>query len=564
MKPTAHGARCWRLVLTGGLLILLALAPLGRSAAQDERPDPQPRPGHGDPGPDPDPPPGGPPDNPPPDNPPADDPPPADPIFLPAATCPDGSVPLDGIEAQGLALRSAMALGESPMTVAVVDRVGNVLALFRRPSGSAFLDDRAIGLARTGAFFSNHQAPLSSRTVRFISGLHFPAGIARTANAALFGIENTNRGCALNVTYLPGKSVPPARRFAGGSCQVGGFVIGCGTGPVTGKTPRLDSVAEDLDGAAVDGGGFPLFRAGKVVGGIGVATSAPGPASEFAAYRSLSGAFAPPAGEIFLDGIRLPFVEQRTMPAGASPGNSIGGFAAVPLSAGECAPEGDLIAVTAGSLGAGLAQVEVAQIVAQAIAGANRTRAAIRLPLGSRTRMVIAVADLDGRILALHRMPDATVFSLDVAVAKARNVVYFSAGGPEAAADLPGVAGRAVSNRTINFVAQHLYPPGIDGSGPGPFLGLYQNDLLHPCTQGSQAPNPNQNGIVFFAGSIPLYKSGVLVGGLGISGDGVEQDDYVSFLGAQGFLPPEAIWADRVKIWGARLPFLKFPRNPER
>ncbi len=512
-----------------------------------------------------------PPDDPPVDPPPGDpgpvDPPPGGPVFRPTTTCPDGSLPLDGVEAQGLALRSAMAVGEAPLTVAVVDRVGNVLALFRRPSGSAFLDDRAIGLARTGAFFSNNQAPLSSRTVRFISGLHFPPGIARTPNAALYGIENTNRGCTLNVTFLPGQSVPPARRFAGGFCQAAGFTIGCGTGPVTGKTPRLDQVPEDLDGAAVDGGGFPLFRAGKVVGGIGVATSSPGPAAEFAAFSALTGAFAPPAGEIFLDGIRLPFVEQRTMPSGAGPGSSIGAFAPVPLPAGECAPEGDLVAVTGGTAstsGANLTPQEVFHIVAQAIAGANRTRAAIRLPPGSRARMAIAVADLDGRILAFHRMPDATLFSLDVAVAKARNVVYFSAGGPEAGADLPGVAGRAASNRTINFTTQHLYPPGIDGSGPGPFLGLYQNDFLNPCTQGSQAPNPNQNGIVFFAGSIPLYKNGVLVGGLGISGDGVEQDDYVSFQGARGFLPPESIWADRVKIWGARLPFLKFPRNPER
>jgi len=36
--------------------------------------------------------------------------------------------------------------------------------------------------------------------------------------------------------------------------------------------------------------------------------------------------------------------------------------------------------------------------------------------------MVIAVGDVDGKILALYRMPDATFFSVDVAVAKARNV----------------------------------------------------------------------------------------------------------------------------------------------
>jgi len=35
-------------------------------------------------------------------------------------------------------------------------------------------NDVAVALARTGAFFSNDEAPLSSRTVRFISGIHFP------------------------------------------------------------------------------------------------------------------------------------------------------------------------------------------------------------------------------------------------------------------------------------------------------------------------------------------------------------------------------------------------------
>ena len=62
----------------------------------------------------------------------------------------------------------------------------------------------------------------------------------------------------------------------------------------------------------------------------------------------------------------------------------------------------------------------------RAIAAAKKTRAVIRLPLNSYARMVIAVADLDGSILALYRMPDATVFSIDVAVAKARNVICFN------------------------------------------------------------------------------------------------------------------------------------------
>jgi hypothetical protein len=75
--------------------------------------------------------------------------------------------------------------------------------------------------------------------------------------------------------------------------------------------------------------------------------------------------------------------------------------------------------------------------------------------------------------------------------------------------------------------------------------------------------SPNQNGIVFFAGASPLYNGSSLTGGLGVSGDGIEQDDYVTYFGAGTFLPPQNIWADQVKVDGARLPMFKFPRQPE-
>ena len=148
---------------------------------------------------------------------------------------------------------------------------------------------------------------------------------------------------------------------------------------------------------------------------------------------------------------------------------------------------------------------------------------------------MIAVSDLDGTIIGLYRMHDATVFSIDVAASKARNVIYFS-GPNRTPADLPGVPmGTAVTNRSISFGAQPFYPPGIDGTSPGPFFDLFTQDTANPCTQGADSPGPpgpnaaqNQSGIVFFPGSEPLYVGGVLVGGLGVSGDGVDQDDYVS------------------------------------
>ena len=193
----------------------------------------------------------------------------------------------------------------------------------------------------------------------------------------------------------------------------------------------------------------------------------------------------------------------------------------------------------------------------------DETRAVIRLPLGSKTRMVIAVADLDGTILGLHRMEDSTFFSIDVALAKSRNMVYFSS-KDRAESDLPGVPrGTAVTNRTIGYGAQPFFPVGLDFTDPGPFFDLYKNDVERPCTQGSQAANDRQNGIIFFPGALPLFRNGVLVGGLGVSGDGVEQDDYVSAAGALGFEAPAEIRANRVFIDGVRLPYLKYPRNPE-
>ena len=46
-----------------------------------------------------------------------------------------------------------------------------------------------------------------------------------------------------------------------------------------------------------------------------------------------------------------------------------------------------------------------------------------------------------------------------------------------------------------------------------------------------------RNGIITFPGGIPLYKGGALVGGIGVSGDGVDQDEAVALAGAAGFRP---------------------------
>ena len=457
------------------------------------------------------------------------------------------------------------------MAVAVVDRAGFVLGVFRTQNAPATAvgnfgqtqnaNDVAVALARTGAFFSNDQAPLSSRTVRFISGIHFPPGVMNQPPADLYGIESTNRGCTLVNDPIFQSKIPPS--LAGG----GGF----GLGVLTGKADITDSNA-----TAVNPGGVPIFYKNVVVGGIGVVTTSSNlNVAEYAAFAGSTAARSGPTdtfgptpaapGVVFIGGIALPFVSQTARPSGfsAGPVAGTGNYAVAPANSQGQPPEGDLIAPAAGPLG-GLSAGDVKQILDNAEATANTTRAAIRLPLGSKARMVIAVADLDGTIIGLRRMQDATVFSIDVAASKARNMVYFNSAS-RTAADLNGVPmGTAVTNRTIGFGAQPLYPPGIDSSNAGPFFNLYTMDLANPCTQGFQSgpSNSNKSGIVFFPGSAGLFQNGALAGGLGVSGDGVDQDDYVTSGGTKGFEAPTNIRADQIMDEGVRLPYFKFPRNP--
>jgi uncharacterized protein GlcG (DUF336 family) len=477
---------------------------------------------------------------------------------------------LQTIEVQNI-VQAAVNSVNVDMVVAVVDRAGFVLGVFRTQNAPATTagnfgqvqnaNDVAVALARTGAFFSNDQAPLSSRTVRFISGIHFPPGVMNQGPADLYGIENTNRGCTLVNDPAFESKIPPSLALGGGF----------GLGVLTGKADSMDSNA-----ASVNPGGVPIFYKNVVVGGIGVVTtSIDSNVAEYAAFTGSTTARTGPAdtfgpapaapGVVFIGGIALPFVNQTSLPAGysAGPVSGTGSFVLGLSNSQGQPPEGDLITPAAGPLG-GLSAADVKQILDNAEATASTTRAAIRLPLGSKARMVIAVADLDGTIIGLRRMQDSTVFSIDVAATKARNMVYFNSAS-RTAADSNGVPmGTAVTNRTISFGAQPLYPPGIGGSSAGPFFNLYTMDLANPCTQGFQsgAANSNKSGIVFFPGSAGLYRNGALVGGLGVSGDGVDQDDYVTSGGTKGFEAPANIRADQVMDQGVRLPYFKFPRNP--
>ena len=204
-------------------------------------------------------------------------------------------------DVDGIVTRAAVAIDDPHMAIAVVDRFGRPLAIYRKPQATDSAVEIALSLARTGAFFSNDHAPLSSRTVNTISREHFPNGIPNQPAAPLFGIENTNRGCDLNATLL--SDVPPARNAAG-----------TGFGP----------------GITVIPGGIPVFKNGPLVGGLGVAGIDPD-AAEFAAVSATAGTpfFVPlplpPPGAVFINGVRLPFVQQTNRPAGTAAASSPGG-----------------------------------------------------------------------------------------------------------------------------------------------------------------------------------------------------------------------------------------------
>jgi uncharacterized protein GlcG (DUF336 family) len=309
-------------------------------------------------------------------------------------------------------------------------------------------------------------------------------------------------------------------------------------------------------------------------------------------------------GAVFIDGLRLPFfgtcttvrcirVQLMTRPAGSAAGRFSDGEYVVAPRDGLQAPEGYLIGPRASTIAGGLTADEVNRIIQRAVETSLRTRAMIRLPINQPARMTMGIADEAGEILALYRMPDGTVFSSDVAMSKARNAYYFSTRegyevlrqsvetNPYASyrwePEPPAGKGWAVTARTLSFGGQPLFPPGVDLKAkptPGPFFPIYVYDSKNVCTEG---PGPsrggnraylNQSGIVWFPGSTPLYRGDRLIGGLGVSGDGVEQDDYVSLLAAEDFQPPASLRVDNSFIVDAkgsrvRLPYLKLPRNPE-
>ncbi len=561
----------------------------------------------------------------------------------------------------------AQAAGEAKArgakaTIAVVDRVGNVLAVYRMtgarttmritastqlPATTFPAEAGAIAKAITGAYLSSGGNAFSTRTASMIVQQHFPPAPSTPGleSGPLFGVQFSQLPCSDLNTRFPGSAAP----------------IDAMIGP---KRSPL--------GLAADPGGFPLYKNGVVVGGVGVMADGiygfdpnvldfDKDLDEAIAFAGLQG-FAPPvsirADRIPVDGSTLRFSDvlasqlhplQSSFAAlGAGTGAlvAVAGFyagtAILPGAAYGSERSGirfakpsefrnaEAFVLTNGrgvnrfpirggadgaEVGTALSPAEVRSVLEEAFTVMSRARAQIRRPLDAPAQVTISVVDSWGTVLGLVRSPDAPIFGTDVSLQKARTTAFFS--GPQAGALLlanpdPGAASTvaatraflasstaltgksAFSARAIGNLARPYFPDGEVGrpNGPlsrpiaqfSPFATGLQTALIaqtlggETCTNIAKAPNGQQrlaNGIQIFPGSVPIYRGSTLVGAIGVSGDGIDQDDMISFLGAHyggvkagGAIgnAPKAARSDRIVVKvgeaGVRLRYVNCPFAP--
>ena len=547
-------------------------------------------------------------------------------------------------------------------TIAVVDRAGNVLAVFKMNGAAATFritsgrnvigglegvdvlpsELAAIAKAITGAYLSSEGNAFSTRTAGQIVQEHFNPREFNQPSGPLFGVQFSQLSCSdLNLRASDG-SRGPKRSPLGLSADPGGLplykgdtVVG-GVGIIADGIYGFDTDISDIDSdldeliavAAATGFHAPLERRADRITADGRTlrytdseslTANPANAPAFAAINGSQGVLT-----------MVPGYFSGAIAAGVTFGSAASGYRADASSAFSGlnaqilvdAADNNRYPPRAGSDGL-ITQAETTQILKSALEVANRTRAQIRRPLGSAAQVTIAVVDTQGEVLGLVRTADAPVFGTDVALQKARTAAFFS--HANAAAELSGLPpamylppatasnisaylsalrsflndpaaltnGVAYSNRAVGNLARPFFPDGILGTAPGPLskpfvawspfsdglqLDLVFNkvvaaaaagDLSVGCTGLSRV----KNGIQIFPGSVPIYRNNQLVGAIGISGDGVDQDDMIAFLGLANAgrvlnsgigNAPQALRADQLVPQGSgtRLRYVQCPQAP--
>jgi len=596
-----------------------------------------------------------------------------------SADCvPNCNAPANLLSADDVRKVIAQAVGEAQArgakaTIAVVDRVGNVLAVYEMTGARPKFDllsgrgtvggldgirdtlpstAAAIAKAITGAYLSSSGNAFSTRTASQIVQQNFLPGESQGPSGPLYGVQFSSLSCSDVVRNTTHGTVGPKRSPLGLSADPGGLplykngaVVG-GIGVMADGVYGLDLIItdrdEDLDELISVAGTFGYaapadIRAeritadGKTFRYVDSESIVSNPA-QAPAFAALPGALVPVDG--YSDG---------TVRAGVSFGTPASGYRAAD---GVFGPLGAFTLVDASNAvrfpprsGAGsgaLTAAEVSKILEEGIKIGNRARAQIRRPLGSPAEISVSVVDFNGDLLGLVRTADAPVFGTDVAVQKARGALLFSR--PDAASlistlpparylspdgsvvsmgsyvaatrafvgqggALDGVT--AWSMRAISLIHRPTYPDGIADTPAGPLsksfatwspfnvgfqLDLIYNQLVKAAATGDTSTgcagragllSPEgtadsglslaRNGIQIFPGGVPVYRGGTLVGAVGISGDGIDQDDMVAFLGLHnagqalgtGFgNAPVAMRADQLSPLGVRLRYVQCPQSP--
>ena len=163
---------------------------------------------------------------------------------------------------------------------------------------------------------------------------------------------------------------------------------------------------------------------------------------------------------------------------------------------------------------------------------------------GKNTKMWCAMIDREGKLLAINATDtggtpqaplgsDAVARHIEIAIAKAYTAVAFSSN------DL------ALDSRTVGLVTRQDGPgsnsPSDIGTDAGvaPLWGLGASNPYRSAfgffQGGDDVLGRYHHGIITFAGGQPVYTKGasgcgggVLIGAVGVSGDGVDEDDAVA------------------------------------
>jgi uncharacterized protein GlcG (DUF336 family) len=152
-------------------------------------------------------------------------------------------------------------------------------------------------------------------------------------------------------------------------------------------------------------------------------------------------------------------------------------------------------------------------IIEGAKLAAAATPSPLRTPAGVSTQMRMAIVGRSGKLCAEDTTSaDAWLGSISIARGKAFTAVAFSSNQ------------NALSSRGIGLAARK------DGPGSTVPADIGTDQGVAPLF-GIGDSNRERLGIITFAGGVPIYSGSSLVGAIGVSGDGVDEDEQVAICG---------------------------------